>query len=595
MELSAADDITTRARILVVDDERVIRSLLRDVLTTVASYDVVEAADGLDAQRILSEGGEFDVVISDIAMPQLSGMELMQWAKKECPGPSWIILSGNPTLDNAVQAVHLGAYDFIRKPMDVVNGLLVTVRNVLHKRHVEQERDMLLKALGAQNTQLAEACDLLRTQSGRLDQDLRRADLIQRSLLPRTSPDMKHFSVNAIYRPCQSVGGDIYDVILADERHAVLYVADAAGHGVSAAMLAVLFKNRIGIYDHDGCVRHPREILKSVNDALRAECSAPGLFITAAVGVLDLEEGQLAIASAGHVPLLIQRSGGWLERVYHTGPALGIMANAEFSEKLITLHEGDRLLMYTDGIFDAEAESESLTPEYLEYEIGRAELTGDELLHDLQNTAEQRRDGRSQEDDVMLLLLTCGAGESTLDNGSPEAVHMPVCVEKSHAAAVLVGNEGGTRFISVDGRATWTFSTAFYEKCKQCIDDDEPCRIVLDLSLCTYMDSTFLGTMLELVTITDAGGQDFRIQGVLPQVREAFEELGMDAVLNRISTEMHALPTHMEPAAGVSVGCAPDAGRVLASHEALASLSEENRREFAALIEGLQKETSVMG
>ena len=147
MELNATFDIGTRARILIVDDEQTIRSLLRDVLDSQASYDIVEAADGLEAQRILTTDGEFDIVISDIAMPQFGGMELMQWAQHECPGPRWIILSGNPTLDNAVQEVYMGDYDFILKPMDVVDGVLATVRNILHKRHTEKNSDRSIKSI----------------------------------------------------------------------------------------------------------------------------------------------------------------------------------------------------------------------------------------------------------------------------------------------------------------------------------------------------------------------------------------------------------------------------------------------------------------
>jgi len=92
---------------------------------------------------------------------------------------------------------------------------------------------------------LEEACHLLCAQANVIHEDLHRAELIQRALLPQTLPGLKGFSINSIYRPCENVGGDTYDVTRVNDDHLALCIADAAGHGVSAAMLAVLFKNRL--------------------------------------------------------------------------------------------------------------------------------------------------------------------------------------------------------------------------------------------------------------------------------------------------------------------------------------------------------------
>ena len=356
------------ARILIVDDERAIRELVVDVLSG-EGYELLEADDGPAAQAVLA-ATPVDVVITDLRMPQMTGLGLMQWAQDKHPGSAWIILSGRGTFDDAVRAVQLGAFDFICKPMDVAESLPVAVRNALRQRRLAAERRRLHRDLADRNEQLArqvdqlqEACALLCEQAETIAQDLRRAELIQRALLPYVPPEMGAFSVDAVYRPSHNVGGDLYEVVRVNDRHVIAYVADAAGHGVAAAMLAVLFKNRIGTLDDDRTPRAPAEVLASVNGALLAECGAPGLFITAAYFLLDMDTRQAVVASAGHTPMVLHRAGGGVEMIYHTGPALGLAPEARFAQKRFRFEPGDRLLLYTDGLYDAPEQSEALSAE----------------------------------------------------------------------------------------------------------------------------------------------------------------------------------------------------------------------------------------
>ena len=89
-----------------------------------------------------------------------------------------------------------------------------------------------------------------------MDQDLQQAEIIQRSLLPRHPPNVPGYTLSALYVPGKNVGGDLYDVFRIDDQHFGLVVADATGHGVSAAMLSVLFKNRLDLVEADESVFH---------------------------------------------------------------------------------------------------------------------------------------------------------------------------------------------------------------------------------------------------------------------------------------------------------------------------------------------------
>ncbi len=118
------------AKILIVDDERAIRRTLRDILE-MEKYEVEEAEDGLTSLVKIKQE-KFDVVILDIKMPKMDGMDVMDRMAEVCPDTPVIMISGHGDIDTAVEAVKKGAFDFIAKPPDL-NRLLITVRNALDK------------------------------------------------------------------------------------------------------------------------------------------------------------------------------------------------------------------------------------------------------------------------------------------------------------------------------------------------------------------------------------------------------------------------------------------------------------------------------
>ena len=578
-----------------VDDEPAIRQVLRRMLRAGTEYDVLEAGDGVEARDVL-EREDVEVVIADLVMPRLDGLALMRWAMEACPGPTWVLLSGQATVDRAIEAIRLGAFDFLRKPLDVSEALLATVRNALRQRKLVAERDQLNRQLAQSNSrlsqqvdQLTRACGILCEQAEIIESDLRRAERIQKALLPPVPPEIRPLAVNAIYRPSRKVGGDLYDVARPDGRHVIAYVADAAGHGVSAAMLAVLFKQRLGMLDERHRPRKPGPALHSVNQALLAECAAPGLFVTAAYCLIDTETGEGIAASAGHRPLLLRHADGTTQRIYHTGPALGISADARFAQKRFHLGPGDQLLLYTDGLCESAEPNRELTQEQILEVLGAAD-GGGEALRRLLAAARARRNDMPHEDDITLVLLTASRSlASTVDNGPVSAMHAPApSAAGPPAAQVLVGTTERTSVVSIQGRATWTFCAAFKDYCTAALEAGRP--LTLDMSLCVHLDSTFLGTVLEMASLVERLGGYLRIQSVLPEVRALFEELGMDGVLERITPAMVPLPGRMTALMGAAMCDQRDQRRILYAHEALASLSERNRAEFATVIEYVRKQ-----
>lgn len=581
-------------RILVVDDEEAIRLLLITMLRRGGDWDIQQAQDAPAAQvRLIDQ--QFDLVITDLAMPGVSGLALMQWAKDRGMAPDWIILTGHGTFEDAIKAVRMGAFDFITKPLDSPDALTLRVRNVLRQRLLENERRKLNAELQQRNiqlrqqvSQLRDACSLLCTQAESIANDLRRAEIIQRALLPAVPPDLHDFSLSAVYRPSNNVGGDLYDVVRLGDRYAVIYLADAAGHGVSAAMLAVLFKENLRVAHEMQLPTPPAEVLRLANNILLGECRALGLFVTAAYCLLDLEQRTITVASAGHPPLILHRQEGGIEEIFHTGPALGVSAQARFAEKTIELHDGDRLLFYTDGIFNAPEGAAKLTASDLTAALSSGQLHGQELLNWLMAEAARRRKNAPQDDDITLIMLSAAREPSVLDNGSPEKLAEAASLPLPAAANVLIGRGPEGTAISIQGQGRWNWCPAFHEACLAEIRARRP--VLLDMSMCDYLDSTFLGTIQEICQ--DAAGADvpLSIQGVLPELHHLLEELGMNDVLRHVVEDMRPLPGQMSPLPSSLGDSDQDRARILQAHEALASLSESNREKFYALIEALRAE-----
>ena len=126
--------------ILIADDEKAIRKTLREILEY-ENYKVDEAEDGQKAYD-MAKDGEYDLILCDIKMPKMDGLEVLDKLKKEGTEAQIIMISGHGTLETAVDAVKKGAYDFISKPPDL-NRLLITVRNALDKQNLVTETKIL--------------------------------------------------------------------------------------------------------------------------------------------------------------------------------------------------------------------------------------------------------------------------------------------------------------------------------------------------------------------------------------------------------------------------------------------------------------------
>ncbi len=449
---------------------------------------------------------------------------------------------------------------------------LATANQALEKRN-----DQVVRS----RNELASLCLVLEDQAAIIERDLNRAEIIQRSLLPHRVDKLKDVSLHTLYRPGRNIGGDLFDAVVVDDRYLVLVIADAAGHGVSAAMIAMLFKNRLRLVDDDGRPYRPCEALTRLNEAMQHDKPAPGVFVTAAYCLYDMEQRNLLMASAGHPPVVCVRANGVTELLTHTGPALGLYREAAFGERSLALDRGDRVLLYTDGLLNVTESDAVPTPAGIGEALRGIPGEGNTLARLLRDVSGDEE--VEDRDDVSMILLQAGAGRTYLDESTePESGD----AGGEDAPRIRYAESESATFLVLEGRVTWLCGQALLDTATAVVEGGR--ELVVDLGHCEYLDSTVLGTLHELVEWADEHQAALTLQHVPDALQEAFRELSMTAVLDRISRKPVAVP---EPTYSVRV---PDQSRhahrkrLLKAHEVLSDLSEENRDQFAAVMDALR-------
>lgn len=197
-----------------------------------------------------------------------------------------------------------------------------------------------------------------------LQQELQIAREMQASILPRGASPLATVQIQATMNPAREVGGDFYDWFALDERRLALVVADVSGKGVPAAFFMAVTRTRLRAIAP--FVADPAAVLSRLNDELAAE-NEQTMFVTLWYGVLDAVDGTLHSVNAGHNPPLVRRADGRVERLpMGRNPALAVIGGVPYGADRCTLAPGDGLLLYTDGVTEAQD--------------GRGTLFGDEAL-----------------------------------------------------------------------------------------------------------------------------------------------------------------------------------------------------------------------
>jgi sigma-B regulation protein RsbU (phosphoserine phosphatase) len=376
-------------RILVVDDEPDLAPLvLHKFRKRIAAkeFEFRFASDGEDALRVLGLEPDIELIATDINMPVMDGLTLLGQIGRLPRLTKTIIVSAYDDLENIRTAMNRGAYDFVTKPIDFTDLEKTIDKTLLELDELRFGR---------------EARERLST----LDFELQLATKIQRSILPEIIKGHEDFELGATMLPARQVSGDFYDFFLIDERRLGLAIGDVSGKGIPAALFMAVSRTLLRATALQGL--SPRECLDHVNKVLLKQTNGE-VFLTLLYGIFDLETGDFTFSAGGQPPPFLcspERQGRFLREP--RGMMLGLIEGAVYKCATVNVAPGETLVLYTDGVTEAESESGEFFTEkrllaVMEANRGKcAAATTSELIGALQVFTS----GTEQADDITILSM----------------------------------------------------------------------------------------------------------------------------------------------------------------------------------------------
>jgi serine phosphatase RsbU (regulator of sigma subunit) len=234
--------------------------------------------------------------------------------------------------------------------------------------------------------------------------ELKQASSIQQTLLPRKTPEVPGYMVHAFQEQCRAVGGDLYDLEILPSGHFLFLVADVSGKGMGAALLMsnILASFRILYLDEDFNLERA---VKQVSLELFKH-SASENFATLFVGLLDPDSHKITFINAGHNPPLVIRQDGQLEQLEASGTMIGAFDFIGWTEDSVVLKPHDMLVIFTDGVTEAEKGDDCYGDERLErLVVERRENVPEELARIIVDDVEKYVEGTPRSDDITMLII----------------------------------------------------------------------------------------------------------------------------------------------------------------------------------------------
>ena len=376
-------------KILVVDDEPdleplVMQRMRRQIRS--GQYHFTFAQNGVEALERLNEDDEIVIVLSDINMPKMDGLALLEQIPSVNPNIRSVIISAYGDMKNIRTAMNRGAFDFVTKPVDF-DDLKLTIERTL--QHLLQWREAL------------EARDRLVV----LQNELSVASIMQQSILPTKFPKRDNYDVHASMKPARSVGGDFFDIVTLDSGRIGIAIADVSDKGVPAALF--MMSSRTLLKGSAIGLGAPGDVLQEVNNLL-CEDNETAMFVTLLYAVYNPDSGRFTYANGGHNPPVVINADGESTQLPLTGGvALGLVSGLEYEQNSIVLQPGETVVLYTDGVTEAmNIDQEEFGMERLEQLfMGAAPANAEEANATVFESVNEFAGDASQSDDITCMTL----------------------------------------------------------------------------------------------------------------------------------------------------------------------------------------------
>lgn len=327
-------------KILSVDDELDLEILLTQYFRRKirkGEYEFSFAHNGLEALKMMLEKKDFDIILSDINMPEMDGITLLTKINEmRNPALKCIMVSAYGDMGNIRSAMNNGAFDFATKPIDL-DDLSRTIEKAI------EEIEFVRKSQ-QEHTQLVS-----------IKSDLAVAGEIQQAILPQKFPPIEEMAdmvdLFATMTPAKEVGGDFFDFFKIDEKRLGFVIADVSGKGVPASIFMAVSRTLLRATGMRGI--DTNECLNYVNNMLCHE-SIDSMFVTVFYGIYNTETGLVEYTNAGHNPPYVVRADGTVDALpMSENIVAGMFDDFTFTQSTLQLDKGDMLVLFTDGVTEA--------------------------------------------------------------------------------------------------------------------------------------------------------------------------------------------------------------------------------------------------
>ncbi len=326
------DSRATKGDILIVDDTLANLRLLTKMLGE-HDFGVRPVPNGTLALAA-ARAQPPDLILLDIRMPDMDGYEVCARLKqdRQTHDVPIIFLSALDATEDKVKAFHAGGVDYITKPFQI-EEVIARVEAHVALRRLQKD---------------------LQIANEKMERELALAGEVQASFLPSVLPDIPGWQLSVKLIPARQSSGDFYDLSLLPDGRVALLIGDVVDKGVAAALFMALSWTLMRTYIGEHPAR-PDLVLDLVNRRILKDTGA-SQFVTVFYGLLDTASGDLMYGNAGHPPpyLIRARDEPQVERLTRTGMPLGVLEDGVWNSQTVQLAAGDALVLYTDGITEAE-------------------------------------------------------------------------------------------------------------------------------------------------------------------------------------------------------------------------------------------------
>lgn len=326
--------------ILTIDDEEIIRKFIR-VNLEANNYQVLEAENGRVGISVFEKENP-DLVLVDLSMPEVGGLEVVAHINKISPDTPVIVVSATDSIDDAINALHLGAWDFVLKPIPLISGFLHLIDKTLEQAHLK--------------IQNREYQDHLEKAYNQIKMDLDSGRNIQKKLLPPEELQIGDYSFKHYLYPSLYLSGDFVDYFDINNEYLGFFIADVSGHGVPSALVTVLLRSfrrkqlDAFLNNKQTFIIEPANFFQALNDELFREDLDK--YVTIFYGVINKSKNTLNYCNGGQFPFPIIVKNSKSEFFKTNGAPVGLIPDMSYKNKQIQLPDDFLIILFSDGILE---------------------------------------------------------------------------------------------------------------------------------------------------------------------------------------------------------------------------------------------------